>query len=286
MAAIEDLLREYKITKSESVKHQVVIACLPLVKYLAGRLMVRMPAVIDQEDLESFGIFGLLEAVEKYNPDHGASFKTYAHNRIRGSMIDEVRKMSWVPRSVLQRAQKMVATKEELQKTHGYVSDEMLAQAMGLDMPEYYKLAGHIGQIHLVSLDETAVASEGEQLSLADFISDPDSPDPLMLMEEKEIRQLLAKCISELPDKDQLVLSLYYHEKLTLKEISRVLEVSESRVCQLHTRAVERLRKSMNIMPARKRPAPKVSKKDGLSSGGQIAGSAQADSSEIKKDVI
>ena len=255
MAAIEELLREYRVTGEESVKHQVLIACLPLVKYLAGRLMVRMPAVIEQEDLESYGIFGLLEAVEKYNPDLGVSFKTYAHTRIRGSMIDEVRKMSWIPRSVLQRVQKLVAAREELQKIHGRdVTDEMLAQALGLEMPEYYKLAGQSGQLYMSSLDEPAMNFEGEQLSLVDFVSDPDSPDPLSVMEEKESKEILAKCISELPEKDQLILSLYYHEKLTLKEISKILEVSESRVCQLHTRAIGRLRKSMNVEPAKKKP--------------------------------
>ena len=275
MADIEALLREYKATGAESAKHQVVLACLPLVKYLAGRLMIRMPTVIEQEDLESFGIFGLLEAVEKYNPDLGASFKTYAHSRIRGSMIDEVRKVSWIPRSVLQRAQKLVAVKEELHKQHGAdVTGEMLAQAMGLEMPEYYKLARQASQLQQVSLDEITYTSEGEQLSLADFIQDPDSPDPLSLMEEREMKLMLAEAISGLPEKDQLVLSFYYQEKLTLKEISRILEVSESRVCQLHTRAVERLRKSMNIEPGKKRKTPKRSKKE------------EAAGAEIKKDVI
>ena len=276
MADIEALLREYKATGAENAKHQVVIACLPLIKYLAGRLMIRMPAVIEQEDLESYGIFGLLEAVEKYNPDLGASFKTYAHSRIKGSMIDEVRRISWIPRSVLQRAQKLTAVKEELQKLHGGdVTGEMLAEAMGLSMPEYYKLVGQTGQLHLTSLDETAYTSEGESLSLADFIHDPDSPDPLSLMEEKEMKQLLVEAIAGLPDKDQLVLSLYYQEKLTLREISRILEVSESRVCQLHTRAIERLRKSMDIEPGKKKTTPKRSKKENHPTDAQVSGGSR-----------
>ena len=276
MADIEALLREYKATRSENVKHQVVIACLPLIKYLAGRLMIRMPSVIEQEDLESFGIFGLLEAVEKYNPDLGASFKTYAHNRIRGSMIDEVRKMSWIPRSVLQRAQKLATVKEEMQRQHGGdVTSEMLAEAMGLTMPEYNKLASHTSQLRLASLEETAYNNEGEQLSLADFIHDPDSPDPLSIMEDKEMKLILAQSISELPEKDQLVLALYYQDNLTLKEISRILEVSESRVCQLHTRAIERLRKSMDIEPGKKKAATKRSKKGKPPAEDQVAGASR-----------
>ncbi|MCL2766088.1 MAG: FliA/WhiG family RNA polymerase sigma factor [Peptococcaceae bacterium] len=287
MAAVEELLREYRATGAESVKHQVMISCLPLVKYLAGRLMVRMPSVIEQEDLESYGLFGLLEAVEKYNPDLGVSFKTYAHNRIRGSMIDEVRKMSWIPRSVLQKVQKLSAAKEELQRIHGGdVNDEMLAQALGLEMPDYYKLILNTGQMYLASLDESAMTHEGEQLSLVDFISDPDSPDPLTVIEDKESREILAQCISELPEKDQLILSLYYHEKLTLKEISKILTVSESRVCQLHTRAIGRLRKSMNVEADIKKPTSRKSKKDGVSTVTKITGDSQTDTSKIEKGVV
>jgi RNA polymerase sigma factor for flagellar operon FliA len=262
-ASVEELLRDYRISRDEDLKHQVIIACLPLVKHLAGRLVVRMSTVIEQEDLESYGIFGLMEAVEKYNPDLGTSFKTYAHSRIRGSMIDEIRKISWIPRSVWQRVQKLFTTKEELQKIHGReVSNEMVAQAMGLNQPEFNKLVGHTGQMYLASLDEVTFSNEGEQLSLAEFIRDPDSPDPLLMMEQSESRETLAQCISELSEKDQLILSLYYHEKLTLKEISKVLEVSESRVCQLHTRAISRLRKSMNVEVAPKQRATKMTKKD------------------------
>jgi len=246
MAVTEELWRDYRTTREENIKHELIIAHLPLVKHLAGRLAVRLPAVIDQEDLESYGVFGLLEAVEKYNPDLGTSFKAYAYSRIKGAMIDEIRKLNWVPRTVWQKIQQLNSTREKLQKEHGDdVSGEMLAKAMGVSLPELHKLTGQANLLSLSSLDEITLGSDGEPVCLADLIRDPTSPDPLDIVEKEEGRRLLTEAISQLSDKDQLVLSLYYHEKLTLKEISKVLEVSESRVCQLHTRAIDRLRKKL-----------------------------------------
>lgn len=246
MAVTEELWREYRITREESIKHELVTAHLSLVKHLAGRLAVRLPAIIDQEDLESYGVFGLLEAVEKYNPDLGTSFKAYAYSRIRGAMIDEIRKLNWVPRTVWQKIQKLNATREKLQKEHGNnVSEEMLAEAMGVTLSELHKLIGQTHLLNLSSLDEIAPGTDGEPVRLVDLIRDPASSDPLDVIEGKEGKRLLTEAIGELTEKDQLVLSLYYQERLTLKEISKVLEVSESRVCQLHTRAIERLRKKL-----------------------------------------
>ncbi|OPX86141.1 MAG: RNA polymerase sigma factor FliA [Pelotomaculum sp. PtaB.Bin013] len=246
MAVTEELWRDYRITREENIKHELVIAHLSLVKHLAGRLAVRLPAIIDQEDLESYGVFGLLEAVEKYNPDLGTSFKAYAYSRIKGAMIDEIRKLNWVPRTVWQKIQQLNSIREKLQKEHGDdVSGEMLAKAMGISLSELRKLTGQANLLSLSSLDEITPGSDGEPVRLVDLIRDPASPDPLDIVEKEEGRRLLAEAISQLSDKDQLVLSLYYHEKLTLKEISKVLEVSESRVCQLHTRAIDRLRKKL-----------------------------------------
>lgn len=246
MAVMEELLQKYHMSKEESVKHELVLANLPLVKYLAGRLMVRLPAGIDQEDLESYGIFGLLEAVEKYNPDLGVSFKIYAQSRVKGAMIDEVRKLNWAPRAVWQKIRQLNDTKEKLQKEYGGdVTDEMLAKAMGIDLSQLHKLASQSHMLYPASLDENVLRTEDEPMRLVEFIRDPASPDPQETVEKEEGRRLLVKAVSELEEKDQLLLSLYYQEKLTLKEISKVLEVSESRVCQLHTRAIDRLRKKV-----------------------------------------
>lgn len=247
MNVAEELWREYRRSKDEKIKHDLILNYLPLVRYLAGRLAIKLPPFISQEDLESYGLFGLLEAVEKYNPDLGASFKAYAYNRIRGAMIDEIRKLNWIPRTMWQKIQHLNTTRERLQGELGEAfTNETLAGAMGISVSELHKLSGQANLLSVSSLDETLPLADGEVLRWGDMIQDPASPDPLEVIEKEEGRQLLVKAINELPDKDRIVLSLYYKEGLTLKEIGKVLEVSESRVCQLHTRALKRLRKKLD----------------------------------------
>lgn len=246
MIVAEALWREYRCSRDEKLKHELILAHLPLVKYLAGRLAVKLPPFIGQEDLESYGVFGLLEAVEKYNPDFGSSFKAYAYSRIRGAMIDEIRKLNWIPRTMWQKIQHMNSTRERLQKEMGEnATNEALAGAMGITLPELHKLAGQANLLSLSSLDETVQVAEGELMRWGDMIQDPGSPDPLDIIEREEGKRLLVEAVEGLPEKDRTVLALYYQEGLTLKEIGKVLEVSESRVCQLHTRALNRLRNKL-----------------------------------------
>lgn len=243
MAVTDEIWREYRQSRDAELKNEIVLAHLPLVKYLAGRLAVKLPSFIGQEDLESYGVFGLLEAVEKFNPDLGVSFKAYAYNRIRGAMIDEIRKLNWIPRTLWQKIQHLNATREKLQKELGeQVASDALARAMGITVTELYKLEGQVNLLSLSSLDETVSIGDGERVRWGDMIQDSDSPDPLDVIEKEESKRLLIKAIEELPEKDRTVLALYYQEELTLKEIGKVLDVSESRVCQLHTRALNRLR--------------------------------------------
>jgi RNA polymerase sigma factor for flagellar operon FliA len=243
MIAAESLWREYRRSRDEKLKHELVLAHLSLVKYLAGRLAIKLPSYISQEDLESYGVFGLLEAVEKYNPDLGASFKAYAYSRVRGAMIDEIRRLNWIPRTMWQKIQQLNITREKLQKELGdQVTDDTLAAAMGIKVSELHKLAGQANLLAISSPDETVPVACGEKVHLGDIIADPLSPDPLDIIEGDEGRRMLVQAIKELPQKDLTVLSLYYQEGLTLKEIGKVLEVSESRVCQIHTRALKRLR--------------------------------------------
>lgn len=246
MAVTDEMWRKYRQSRDAELKNEIVLAHLSLVKYLAGRLAVKLPSFIGQEDLESYGVFGLLEAVEKFNPDLGVSFKAYAYNRIRGAMIDEIRKLNWIPRTLWQKIQLLNATKERLQKELGeQVNHEALAEAMGITVSELYKLEGQVNLLSLSSLDETVSVADGERVRWGDMIQDSDSPDPLDMIEKEESKQLLIKAIEELPEKDRTVLALYYQEELTLKEIGKVLDVSESRVCQLHTRALNRLRSKL-----------------------------------------
>lgn len=246
MAVTDEIWRKYRQTRDTELKNEIVLAHLSLVKYLAGRLAVKLPSFIGQEDLESYGVFGLLEAVEKFNPDLGVSFKAYAYNRIRGAMIDEIRKLNWIPRTLWQKIQLLNATREKLQKEHGeQVTSESMAEAMGMTVSELHKLEGQVNLLSLSSLDETVSVADGERVRWGDMIQDSDSPDPLDMIEKEESKRLLIKAIEELPEKDRVVLALYYQEELTLKEIGKVLDVSESRVCQLHTRALNRLRSKL-----------------------------------------
>ncbi|MFZ5632050.1 MAG: FliA/WhiG family RNA polymerase sigma factor [Bacillota bacterium] len=238
----EDIWKEYKRTKSELLRNELVMSYLWLVKYLAGRLAIRLPSFMTQEDLESCGLFGLVEAVEKFDPDMGIDFETYAYRRIRGSMIDEIRKANWLPRSLWQKLQELKTARERLERD-GRVSEETLAGELGLTLPELRKLESHYYRAFALSLDESMPVVDGESVRLSDLVRDPESPDPFDIVIEEEGKKMLAEAIKSLPEKEQLLLALYYQEGLTLKEIGLVLEVSESRVCQLHGRTIERLRK-------------------------------------------
>ncbi|MBC7106061.1 MAG: FliA/WhiG family RNA polymerase sigma factor, partial [Firmicutes bacterium] len=221
-----------------------------LVKYLAGRLAVRVPACLGQEDLESCGILGLIEAVEKYDPSQGTSFTGYAYHRIRGAMLDEIRRLNWVPRGTWHKLQRVAESRQRLEHEYngGAVPEEVLAAEAGLTTAELQRIRRQTAQGAVISLDEAAVGAEGEAFSWGEVLPDPGSPDPLAAVEEAEARRLLATAVRELPERDRLVLALYYQEGLTLKEIGRVLDVSESRVCQLHGRAIARLREKLGGM--------------------------------------
>ncbi|MFZ5644578.1 MAG: FliA/WhiG family RNA polymerase sigma factor [Bacillota bacterium] len=236
-----DIWKEYKRTNEEELRNQLVMQYLWMVKYLAGRLAIRLPPFMSQEDLESCGVFGLVDAVQKYDPDMGIEFEAYAHRRIRGSMIDEIRKANWMPRTTWQKLQEMKTVKEKLE-TQGRLSEDNLAQELGLTVQELRKLESQYHRAFALSLDESASVADGE-VRVGDMVQDSSSPDPFELVAEEEGKVILAKAITTLQEKEQLLLSLYYQEGLTLKEIGLVLEVSESRVCQLHGRAIEKLRK-------------------------------------------
>ncbi|KJR98174.1 MAG: flagellar biosynthesis protein FliA [Peptococcaceae bacterium BRH_c4a] len=239
--AVEDTWKEYKRTKSDILRNQLVMQYLWMIKYLAGRLAIRLPSFMAQEDLESSGVFGLVEAVKKFDPDMGIEFEAYAYRRIRGSMIDEIRKANWMPRSTWQKLQDLKAVRERLE-TEGRNTEENAADELDISIKELRKLESQYHSAFAVSLDETVSAYDGD-VKVGLMIQDTGSPDPFEMVAEEEGKLILAEAIGSLQEKEQLLLSLYYHEGLTLKEIGKVLEVSESRVCQLHGRAIVKLRK-------------------------------------------
>lgn len=243
--AVEDLWKEYKRNKNDTLRNQLVMSYLWLVKYLAGRLAIRLPSFMGQEDLESCGVFGLLEAVEKFDPDLGIDFETYAYRRIRGSMIDEIRKANWLPRTMWQKLQDLQAVKDRLEREER-LSEEAVAGELGLDAQDLRKLESYYHRAFAVSLDENLAAPDSNGFKLSDLVQDPESPDPFDMVAEEEGKKILAEAVQTLQEKEQLLLSLYYREGLTLREIGLVLGVSESRVCQLHGRTIAKLRKILS----------------------------------------
>ncbi|HEY8426527.1 MAG TPA: RNA polymerase sigma factor WhiG [Limnochordales bacterium] len=239
------LWKRYKKSRDPELREQLILEYAPLVKYVAGRLAVMLPPHVEFDDLVSYGIFGLVEAVERYDFERGVKFETYAAARIRGAIIDGLRSADWVPRSVRQKAR---ALEKELVRLESHLgraaSDDEVAQALGMTVQEYDRLLAELSGASLVSLDEVWVADpeEESQLRLLETVSDSAAPSPEESLEERELERLVAEAIDHLPERERLVLALYYHEGLTLKEIGRVLGVTESRVCQIHTKAILRVR--------------------------------------------
>lgn len=243
----EMLWSTYAGEKCEAAYNELINSYLPLVRFIVSRLNFRLPNHLEQEDLVSYGIFGLMEAVKKYDWQRGVKFETYASQRIRGAVVDALRREQWAPRSV---ADKLKHLQRAYQKFENEgvtdVSEEMLAEEMGISVKALREIMAEISQLSVVSLDEFLHGQEVENISRADTLSDPNSPNPAASILEEEFRDYLATAIDELPEKDRVVISLYYYEELTLREIGLILEVSESRVSQLHARALMRLRDKLN----------------------------------------
>lgn len=222
-----------------------MVAYSPLVKYVAGRLSSGLPAHVDEADLISYGLGGLISAISRFEPSREIKFETYAVPRIRGAIIDELRSLDWVPRSVRARAREIERANVKLEhKLQRAPTDEELSAELGIEPDEFQSSLIQISNSTIAALDELWTVSDasGDQVSLLDTIEDPDAPDPVKLMDASELKDRVADAIARLPEREKLVVALYYYENLTLREIGEVLGVTESRVSQLHTKAVLRLR--------------------------------------------
>jgi RNA polymerase sigma factor for flagellar operon FliA len=243
-AAIDRLWVDYKSGRDQNLRDQLLLHYSPLVKYVAGRVAVGLPQNVEHADLVSYGIFGLIDAVEKFDPERGYKFETYAIARIKGAILDELRSIDWVPRSVRAKARALEKAYAKLEgQLHRTPSDDEVAEELGLSEEQFQTLLGQLSFVGLVALDELLSVSgeRGESMTLGDTI--PDSGDgPVGAYEVEEMRQLLAESINRMPEREKIVLTLYYYEGLTLAEIGQVLGVTESRVCQIHTKAVLQLR--------------------------------------------
>lgn len=240
----EELWRLYKVKNDPGAREKLILKYSPLVKFLAGRIGANLPASVDRADLVSYGIFGLVDAIEKFDMDRGIKFETYAMPRVRGAILDELRAMDWVPRSVRARARQLENVYFELENKFKRVpTDKEVAKAMEMTIDELNSTIKKIYNSNIAALDDVLGSSEkGESLTLMDTISDTTIAEPTAKIEQEELAELLAEAIDELPEKEKMVISLYYFEGLTLKEIGEILGVTESRICQMHTKGVLRLR--------------------------------------------
>lgn len=223
-------------------RERVIREFAPMIKTMAHRLAFRLPAHMDAEDLVSAGIIGLMDAMAKYDPMKEAQFKTYAEFRIRGAMLDEIRSGDWIPRSVHERINLLQKTTSELTSRLGRTpSDEELAEALGLSVCELDEFVSRAQGAVLISLDDLGV-QEPDGQKILQVLIDTRHPDPLSAVVSDRERQRLVDAIHALPERERLVLTLYYYEELTMKEIGSILRVTESRVCQIHAKAILRLK--------------------------------------------
>src|SRR5580765_383561 len=212
---------EYRRTKDLGLRDRLIVNYAPLAKYVAGRLGSGLPAHVDEADLVSYGLLGLIGAIERYDPDRDIKFETFAMSRIRGAIIDELRALDWVPRSVRSRAREIERAIAELESRLGRApSDEEIAQKIGISVDELEESLTDISRSSIAALDELWSASgEGDQISLLDTIEDTTGPRPADALDESEMREALADAIARLPEREKLVVTLYYYEELTLREI-------------------------------------------------------------------
>jgi RNA polymerase sigma factor FliA len=243
-AAIADLWTRYVEDRAPELRDRLILHYAPLVKYVAGRVGSGLPAHVEQADLISYGTFGLIDAITRYEPTREVKFESYAMARIRGAIIDELRNTDWIPRSVRMKARQFeratAALEAKLQRTP---TEEEIADEMDMDVEEVRKFLGQLSLVNVVALDELLVDDDaGSSPRLVDTLQDSSALDPQAMAEHGEARQLLARAVEQLPEREKVVVSLYYFEGLTLADIGRVLGVTESRICQLHTKAVLHLR--------------------------------------------
>ncbi len=230
---------------TEDERGKVILQYAPLVKYVANRLAMRLPPNISIDDLVSAGVIGLIDAIDKFDPDKNIKFKTYAEFRIRGAMLDELRSMDWVPRSLRKKAGELERAYSELEQALGRpAEDEEVADALGIGLDDFYRLIDETKNITFLDIDviKKNLPEGGADEDLFDLISDEGKDDPFSKLNLLEVKEILREAIQSLPEKERLVVTLYYYEELTMREIGEVMGYTESRISQMHTKAMLRLR--------------------------------------------
>ena len=240
------LLKKYKEEPNKLTSEQkdkLIMEYAPLIKFIAQKIAIRLPSNIELDDLISSGVIGLMDAIEKYDPSRDNKFKTYAEFRIRGSILDELRAQDWVPRSVRDKSKMLDRAISDLEAELGRnATDEEVAEKLNLSMEDFYDLVNQVRPVSVLSIDDSTTFSNVDKKSILNLLEGCKLNNPFNQLNVKSIKGVVTKSIEDLPERQRLVLSLYYYEDLNLKEIGKILRVTESRVSQLHAQAISRLR--------------------------------------------
>lgn len=251
-AKATSLLKKYKEEPTKLTaqqKDKLIMEYAPLIKFIAQKIAARLPSNIELDDLISSGVIGLMDAMEKYDPSRDNKFKTYAEFRIRGSILDELRAQDWVPRSVRDKSKMLDRTIVKLESDLGRTPEEReIAEKLGMTIEELHELVNHVRPVSVLSIDESPTFSNVDKKSILNILEGCKLNNPHNQLNVKFVKDVVTQAIEDLPERQRLVLSLYYYEDLNLKEIGRVLRVTESRVSQLHAQAVARLRAKLSYV--------------------------------------
>jgi RNA polymerase sigma factor for flagellar operon FliA len=238
--------KEKTVTMTAEKREELIVSTLPLIKHIAHKVMMRLPATIDIHDLINAGVLGLLDAVDKFEPERGVKFKTYAEVRIRGTILDSLRDLDWAPRSLRKKSKDLERVYTELgQKLGRPATDEEASAALGGNLEDFHALVDQLHGLTVGSFESTAETDEKGEGKI-NYCPDDGTNDPYIRFETNELTTILSEAIDSLAERDRLVLSLYYYEEFTMKEIGTLLGVNESRVSQIHTKATIRLRAKLN----------------------------------------
>ncbi len=246
---IAQVWEEFIVTRSSVLRDELIAEYAPLVRFTVGRLGIPQTSMLELEDLYSYGMIGLINAVDRFDPSRGVRFEAFAVARIRGAVIDQLRALNWMPRSAVARVRQIEAALATLEQRLGRpASEQEAADEVGVSLKRYRQMLLEVG-IMILSLDAplASLAQDDEITSLGDLIEDTHEANPSEQAEQHELIAQLIASLERLPERERLLLSLYYFEELTMKEISAILKVSESRICQLHMQAILRLRAALNV---------------------------------------
>lgn len=245
MSNLDNLWKEYKESGSKVAKDKILVEYAHLVKYISYRMAISLPPSVSKDDLISSGTLGLIKAVETFEPERGFKFETYAGHKIRGAILDELRALDWVPRSVRQKSRELQKVYSKLENDLGRMPyDDEVCEELGITMKDFENMLSDVAPATIVSLEEAMPdrGSDAKEIKLIDSIEDPGSENPLKELGFIEVKNILKEAIENLPEKEKLVIALYHYEELTLKEIGVVLDISESRVSQIHSKCILKLR--------------------------------------------